>query len=1193
MKKKIVFVLLTIFIIVTLVPSENIIKADTVNNSLENTSSNEKDKFKDKPTGLKKEDSNSKDWAKNNIEKVSNIDELNNILKDEESSNTYKSKTYKNSENSENNENESLPDSVDNSKSIYFPNIADQIGGSCTAYSSTYYQMTYAYNKLHNISSKDESNICSPNFVYNLANNGKDHGSSIAVNYKVLKEIGAATQKTVPIKVSNEDTYFTDYHGNIDAYKDASLHKIKDSYALNFADISLDTPITGPKDSHLNIIKYGLAHGEIYSIGTDIGKFIYSKISKNETVPENNKYVGEEIVSRCCDEYNGYHEMTIVGYDDNIWFDINKDNKVEEAEKGAFKIANSWGDNYCNNGFIWISYDALNKVSAVNNSKIDSKNRIPAFDYYEVYGFTVKNDNELSNTYLKIELNTKARNQVSVEVSNVDESNEKTFLYPLDGKSGGAFGFDGSEKNSNGTFMLDLSNYDENINYDYIVNNGIKITVSDICKDDNPLKVISASIVNTSDNKEIKLLSYTKKIDGDSIELYVKEPHVNKVTNLKLLNENGNVKVSYNAPSNSKDIKYYEIYRDDVLVAKTSDTSFVDSVNSQGTFNYRVRALDNYGEYSAFSKASISLDYKKSNLVKIYYKNDSFNRAFIHYKVGNNNWTSVPGKEMTPSKLKKGYFEYTIDIPYYDENTEVTVCFNNGNNVWDNNNSNNYVLNKGYYIIENGKLEETYPDLKAGNLTFDKDYPYEVGKPIKIYPNVSGGSSNYKYKYTFLGRDDNGSQIETSYETDKPYITYRLYYVAIYKITCLVTDTVTGDSVSLSADYKIIDKKIKITSVEFDKESPQPINSRIAMKINTSYVSDKLSYDVDIFKDGVKTSYMYSKHLDNNFIWDKDYSTGDYVIQIKVKDELTGSECFKRVEYTIKDEPLKINYFKALSGYSGNEEITTVKAGTDFRLESYVTGGDCDNGEYKYYYTCLYNGKKFDLKKYKSGYIYGKDVFQKPGKYTINFHVSDKSDNKASKKISIMVTQGDLNIEDSSLSNNTINYGDPINLQAKAKYALGNVYYKVVDQDINGTVTVIQDFSDNSNISWIPKTSGTHYITLYAKDSRNNITTSNYYCTVQCNNLITLYYKGFDTNSTYIHYKIGNNPWTNAPGVIMNEPSDIDGYAKITINLCNENNLTACFNNGSGTWDNNNTKNYYIEGAGTYFIYNNEIRDRV
>ena len=36
--------------------------------------------------------------------------------------------------------------------------------------------------------------------------------------------------------------------------------------------------------------------------------------------------------------------MTIVGYDDDIWYDINEDGKVQEGEKGAFKVANSWGD---------------------------------------------------------------------------------------------------------------------------------------------------------------------------------------------------------------------------------------------------------------------------------------------------------------------------------------------------------------------------------------------------------------------------------------------------------------------------------------------------------------------------------------------------------------------------------------------------------------------------------------------------------------------------------------------------------------------------------------------------------------------------------------------------------------------------------------------------------------------------------
>ncbi len=57
--------------------------------------------------------------------------------------------------------------------------------------------------------------------------------------------------------------------------------------------------------------------------------------------------------------------MTIVGYNDNIWIDINSNGKVDDGEKGAFKIANSHGPDYANNGFVWMAYDALNKKSSV------------------------------------------------------------------------------------------------------------------------------------------------------------------------------------------------------------------------------------------------------------------------------------------------------------------------------------------------------------------------------------------------------------------------------------------------------------------------------------------------------------------------------------------------------------------------------------------------------------------------------------------------------------------------------------------------------------------------------------------------------------------------------------------------------------------------------------------------------------
>lgn len=41
----------------------------------------------------------------------------------------------------------SLPEYVDNSESEYFPAIMNQKGGSCSSYSSVYYQFTYTMNQ--------------------------------------------------------------------------------------------------------------------------------------------------------------------------------------------------------------------------------------------------------------------------------------------------------------------------------------------------------------------------------------------------------------------------------------------------------------------------------------------------------------------------------------------------------------------------------------------------------------------------------------------------------------------------------------------------------------------------------------------------------------------------------------------------------------------------------------------------------------------------------------------------------------------------------------------------------------------------------------------------------------------------------------------------------------------------------------
>jgi len=92
-------------------------------------------------------------------------------------------------------------------------------------------------------------------------------------------------------------------------------------------------------------------------------------------------------------------------------------------------------------------------------------------------------------------------------------------------------------------------------------------------------------------------------------------------------------------------------------------------------------------------------------------------------------------------------------------------------------------------------------------------------------------------------------------------------------------------------------------------------------------------------------------------------------------------------------------------------------------------------------------------------------------------------------------------------------------------------------------------------------------------------------------NSITVYYNTSWT-SPRAHYQIGTGAWTTAPGVVMSS-STVTGYKMITINLGTATTLTACFNNGSGTWDSNGGSNYYFGAPGTYAVKNGVITSGV
>lgn len=90
------------------------------------------------------------------------------------------------------------------------------------------------------------------------------------------------------------------------------------------------------------------------------------------------------------------------------------------------------------------------------------------------------------------------------------------------------------------------------------------------------------------------------------------------------------------------------------------------------------------------------------------------------------------------------------------------------------------------------------------------------------------------------------------------------------------------------------------------------------------------------------------------------------------------------------------------------------------------------------------------------------------------------------------------------------------------------------------------------------------------------------------NNQVVLYYTRSTSTSwsnAYVHYQVSGK-WTAVPGVKMTKLSA--GRWKYTIDLGTANSTTVCFNNGSGSWDNNNKGNYVLS-KGTYEISSGKI----
>ena len=242
-------------------------------------------------------------------------------------------------------------------------------------FSTVYDQFTYEVNRIHGTSASATANQFSPKQVYNAFNGGSpDQGTNQYSAYGYLFEHGCLSWADFPY-----DSNYTALPSSLPLLSRALNTRLKggaDSCYYTLSIPQAGTAISSSTDPELDVIKRELDMGNIFSVTVPT---IADEATGESAWTIRTGSNGESFICRTA-ECDISHALTVVGYNDSVWCDLNGNGRKDPGESGAFKAANSWGNGWGNDGFIWILYDAMNEVSAVPNWESQYvKKRTPVF----------------------------------------------------------------------------------------------------------------------------------------------------------------------------------------------------------------------------------------------------------------------------------------------------------------------------------------------------------------------------------------------------------------------------------------------------------------------------------------------------------------------------------------------------------------------------------------------------------------------------------------------------------------------------------------------------------------------------------------------------------------------------------------------------------------------------------------------
>lgn len=212
----------------------------------------------------------------------------------------------------------------------YVPPVLRQEGGTCVGFASFYYGLSTMYNVKFNLTDPKEKYVHSfdPYYIYSITfNESNDCDAGLYFNdaFEKLSKIGAKKLFYPPF--TNCGTKWSKQK-LINTFSYTTPYSIRDWYILD---------VKNPK--FLNLTKALISNNYPVIAGFSFVGSMYSYSPENiNGVKSDGLWDPSEL-----EEIEGGHALCIIGYDDYKF-------------GGSFKIVNSWGRDYGDDGYMWVTY---------------------------------------------------------------------------------------------------------------------------------------------------------------------------------------------------------------------------------------------------------------------------------------------------------------------------------------------------------------------------------------------------------------------------------------------------------------------------------------------------------------------------------------------------------------------------------------------------------------------------------------------------------------------------------------------------------------------------------------------------------------------------------------------------------------------------------------------------------------------